>query len=145
MSSKIRFSIEVFTDGATVGHNGKLGTVSEVGIGVYCPTTGYRFSDRVQGISNNEAEFKALISGMEYVVSYWKRKQRKAVFYMDSMIVVNRAKGKRPRKSKNDRMDAFQDTVLELATKFKEIDFKWMPRERNTIADSLSKKATYKQ
>jgi ribonuclease HI len=51
-----------YTDGATEGHNGELGTVEYCGIGIYCPDLKLRFSDRIEAISNNEAEFIALIN-----------------------------------------------------------------------------------
>lgn len=135
--------LEVYTDGATVGQNGKLGTVSQVGLGVYIK--GYertkkkgKYSKLVDGISNNEAEFKALIWALDLVLGFGVKEAR---FHLDSKIVVNRANGKRVEgKYKNERMDAFQKSVLNLAKKFNEIEFKWIPREDNWVADRLSKK-----
>ena len=37
-------------------------------------------------------------------------------------------------------MDDFQDRVLESSAKFKSIEFSWIPREENTMADWLSEK-----
>lgn len=129
--------IDFYTDGATVGSNGKLGTVDKVGIGVYCPELVINFSSVLPGISNNEAEFLALIEGMSIAISEGVKRVR---FNLDSRIVVNRANGKRPaEKFKNERMDAFQDKVLKLKRRFKEISFNWIPREQNTRADMLSK------
>jgi ribonuclease HI len=131
--------IKCFTDGATKGWNGKLGTVSVVGIGVYCEEINVKYSQTLKGISNNEAEFLALIKGMEVMI---EASVKEVTFYLDSQIVVNRANGKKPKlkKYQNDRMDKFQDRVLELAEQFKEVQFEWIPREENTEADSLSKK-----
>ena len=56
--------MDIYTDGATVGWNGKLGTVKHVGLGVFIPELGIKRHALVRGISNNEAEFKALIMGM---------------------------------------------------------------------------------
>jgi len=129
--------LEIYTDGATEGHNGPLGTVKYVGLGVYCPQSGYTLSAKVDGGSCNEAEFMALIKGMEYAITY---EAKEVKFYLDSQIVVNRANGSRPKqaKHKNERMDAFQDEVLELAKKFDKISFNWIPREENEMADRLS-------
>lgn len=131
--------IRVFTDGATVGHNGKLGTVKEVGIGVYSPELEISISERLPGISNNEAEFKALIRAMEECAS---RGVKQVQYNLDSQIVVNRANGSRPKKAKfkNERMDAFQDRVIELSRNFDKVEFNWIRREMNWVADSLSKK-----
>ena len=129
--------MDIYCDGATVGHNGKLGTVSEVGVGVYIAQTGERIGRRLPGISNNEAEFKALIYAMEYALRNGYTDVR---FHSDSRNIINRANGKRPgRKFKNKRMDAFQDQVLNLARQFARVEFRWIPREENTIADSISK------
>ena len=134
--------INVFTDGATVGHNGRLGTVSEVGIGVWIPSIELKVSKRRSGISNNEAEFIALLCGMEECL---RRGLRDVVFHMDSQIVVNRANGNRPkgRKNQNLRMDNFQKKVRYLAQFFNDVWFIWIPREANEVADILSKRATY--
>lgn len=130
--------VECWTDGATEGHNGKLGTVSHVGLGVYCPDLGISYSERCEGISNNEAEFLALIRAMEMLLA---RGVRQAKFYLDSNIVVRRAQGKRPkgRKNQNERMDQFQNIVLGLSEEFMETEFVWIPRELNDVADELSK------
>lgn len=131
-------TLSVYTDGATVGKNGKLGTVSKVGLGVYIPEINFGDSGLVDGISNNEAEFKALIWAMKIVI---EKGYKKAVFHLDSKIVVNRANGAKPTKKKyqNERMDAFQDEVLKLKTKFEHTEFKWIPREENQTADYYSK------
>ena len=138
----------IFTDGATLGHNGPLGTVKKVGLGIFCQEPRIEIAEKVDGGSNNEAEFMALIRGMEEAI---RLKITDVHYYLDSQIVWRRAacpkKGKkniyfRPKgKQKNERMDAFQDTVLGLAANFKRIEFSWIPREENSMADFLSKKA----
>ncbi|RLI72259.1 MAG: hypothetical protein DRP02_02275 [Candidatus Gerdarchaeota archaeon] len=135
---------KIFTDGATKGFNGKLGTVSVVGLGVYIPhlgVDGKKYCKKMNGISNNEAEFKALIYGMEKAI---EKGIKKAAFFLDSKIVVSRANGQRARgKWANARMDAFQDQVAELEKEFEEITFAWIPREQNWMADKLSKEGIY--
>lgn len=132
--------VKIYTDGATKGHNGKLGTVSKVGLGVHIPELSLGSYMLTDGISNNEAEFKALIWGMELAIQY---KIRRAAFFLDSQIVVNRANGSKPAKAKyqNERMDAFQYQVLMLRTKFDIVTFTHIPREQNTVADYYSKLA----
>lgn len=131
--------IDIYTDGATVGHNGKLGTVKEVRLGVWIPHLKQGYSRRVSGISNNEAEFKALILAMKAALKLGYFFVR---FNLDSKIVINRALGRRPSKAKfrNERMDAFQEEVLDLSDQFKVAEFRWVPREANTMADYYSKK-----
>jgi len=128
---------KIYSDGATIGHNGKLGTVKEVGLGIYIPELNYGDGKKVKGISNNEAEFKALIWAMEVAI---EKGITEVIFCLDSKIVVNRANGKKPKeKYKNERMDAFQNKVKELGLDFDIIEFKWIPREQNITADYYSK------
>lgn len=129
--------IKIYSDGATVGHNGKLGTVKEVGLGIYFPQLNYGDGKREKGISNNEAEFKALIWAMETAI---EKGVNKAIFHLDSKIVVNRANGARPKgKFKNERMDAFQEIVFKMRGNFDYVEFKWISREKNMTADYYSK------
>ena len=131
--------IDVYTDGATIGRNGKLGTVKEVGLGLYIPELEHADCKRVKGISNNEAEFKALIWGMEVAI---KEGLKNVKFNSDSKIIINRANGSRPKKKYwNERMNAFQDKVFELKKHFDNISFKWIPRENNITADLYSNMA----
>lgn len=130
--------VEIFSDGATIGKNGKLGSVKKVGLGVYIPAINFGDGKRVKGGSNNEAEFKALIWAMETAIN---KKIKRAVFKSDSQIIINRANGKRPKgKFKNERMDNFQNKVFKLKEKFDEVYFNWLPREQNQVADYYSKK-----
>lgn len=135
--------ITIFSDGATEGHNGKLGTVKHCGIGFYCPEYRYEHSERIEAISNNEAEFHALIAAMKWAI---EQGEQDVLFLLDSKIVVNRALGRRPSKAKfrNERMDKFQNIVLALSTQFKVgTDFQWIPRWANKMADKLSKKSLH--
>jgi len=130
--------VEVYTDGATEGMNGKLGTVSHVGIGIWCPEKQYTYSDRRRGISNNEAEYMALIEAMQWCI---EEGETEVVFYLDAQLVVTGAqKGKT---TKNERMNAFKRTIQELKQLFTCVDFQWIPREENEVADSLSKQSLH--
>lgn len=138
----------VYTDWATVWHNGKLGTVKEVWLWIYFLCADHWFSFRVPGISNNEAEFLAVIKAMELCIHF---NAKSVEFRMDSKIVYNRCINKWPKVkwnyelnracTSNLRMDEFQSKVFELAKQFNYIGFKWVPREWNTKADELSKLA----
>ena len=130
------YKLKIYSDGATEGRNGKLGTVSVVGLGVWIPAMDYGEGMRINGVSNNEAEFKALIWAMEIAI---EKGIKHAEFNLDSQIVVNRANGRRPKKKHaNARMDDFQDKVVELKKEFTSVSFVWIPREQNTEADYYS-------
>ena len=137
----------VYTDGATVGHNGKLGTVSEVGIGVYFANRNKRMYARMPGISNNEAEYKALITAMQLCIKYGIKDVE---FRCDSQNIVNGANTKTrkdkqkdtPKAHASNRMNAFKRQIHELRKQLRFVSFVWIPRELNGIADELSKKAS---
>jgi len=128
--------IDIYSDGATVGKNGKFGTVKAVGLGIYIPKLNIKKALHVEGLSNNEAEFKALIIAMETAILKGITRAR---FHSDSKTILNRANGHKPKgKFANSRMDKFQDRVLELKQDFEIALFKWIPREQNEEADELS-------
>lgn len=133
---------DIYTDGATLGNNGKLGTVSIVGIGIHIPDKKINIARRLDGGSNNEAEFLALIHAC---IVAQKAKIKKPFFHLDSQIVVNRANGARPTKIKfyNGRMNMLQDILLGLLQNFQDWKIEWIPREENGIADSLSKQGLF--
>ena len=129
--------INIYSDGGTIGKNVKFGVVKEVCLGVYIPDLGIERSVKTDGLSNNEAEFKALILAMEIAILHGVKRAR---FNMDSKIIKNRAQGARPKNKKyqNSRMDKFQDRVLELKEDFIIAIFNWIPRESNERADLLA-------
>lgn len=129
---------KIFTDGATRGHNGKFGTVSHVGLGVYIENEKKGMSVTAEGFSNNEAEFMALILAMRYSIEH---SIKNVDFFLDSMIVVNRANERNSKKSMGDgsRMARFQNEVRKLKKEFDNVSFTWIPREQNTEADKYSK------
>jgi len=134
---KTIFMVSVYTDGATEGMNGKLGTVTNVGIGIYIPYIDVKHSQRLSGISNNEAEYMALIEGMDIC----KRNGiARASFFLDSLIVVNGANAPW-KQTKNNRMNKFKLQIQERLSYFDEIHFTWIPREENKEADRLSKQS----
>lgn len=150
--------VTIFTDGATEGHNGKLGTVTHCGIGFYCEDDQYQHSSRIEAISNNEAEWTALIQAMIYAI---EKGYDEVEFKTDSMIVVRRMnrrfvkikkniqgfKATNPKKIQSNArrlvMDSYQKQAMELQTKFKKCLFTWIPREKNEMADMLSKASLY--
>lgn len=128
--------VSCFTDGATEGHNGKLGTVKRVGIGYWIPEKRISRSVKYWGQSNNEAEYMALIEAMRTCLSLGLFY---VDFYLDSELVVNGAN--KNKFTKNKRMQRFKNQVAFLKSKFKSVTFTWISRDENEHADLLSKDA----
>lgn len=130
----------VYTDGATVGWNGKLGMVKEIGIGYWIREKNIRYAAKFIGSSNNEAEYIALILAMRHCI---RDGYLEVEFRSDSEIVVHGAMYGKP--TKNERMMRLKREVMFLKTFFKRVAFTWIPREDNMIADYLSKEGCAKK
>lgn len=128
MTKKIQF------DGASLGNPGPMGVGVVLFDGNEIVGT---ISEKLKGNgTNNRAEYTALLKGIKRAKELgWKR------VYMegDSKLIVNQVNGifavRKPHLKQLHR---------EVLSELSELDFyelKWIPRELNTLADSLSKKA----
>lgn len=86
--------------------------------------------------TNNIAEYAGLRAILEYLISL--NKQLMPVVIMgDSKLVIEQMLGKW--KIKNGRYKSIALQCRELTSQFRQIDFFWIPREKNRVADRLSK------
>lgn len=93
-----------------------------------------RFSD--VKISNNVAEYKGLFSGLLYLLNLDYNREEIRV-YGDSMLVIMQMCG-----CWKIKKGLYKNIALEtkkLIEKFSNISFEWIPREKNLVADELSK------
>lgn len=89
-------------------------------------------------MSNNVAEYSALVKALKELMLEGKENE-KIVIHSDSQLVVNQMLGKwRVRRGLYIKMFS---KARSLANCFKQLEFKWIPRELNTDADLLSKQA----
>lgn len=123
--------LNIFTDGASRGNPGNSG----IGVVIYkdkemkekiCDFTGKK--------TNNEAEYLAVIRGIERLREIG---DTKANFFSDSEFLVKQLNGQY--KVKSEKIKVLYDKVLELKDGL-EINFVWIPRTDNTVADSLANK-----
>lgn len=131
-----REKIAVYTDGATVGYNGRLGTVTTIKVGFHVPSLGIESSTTEPGISNNVAEYRAVVRALE---SLHEHHEREILIFSDSRLIVNFVNGKVFTRNK-PHLYVEQVDVYNLLQKFKRVSAKWIPREKNRHADALSKK-----
>jgi ribonuclease HI len=96
-------------------------------------------------MSNNVAEYAALIDGLEYLVASG-RKDKPIVVHGDSLMVIRQMKGELQihRKSRGLYVP-YGRRCLEMRSQFSDIRYVWIPREENTLADALSTPSTYKE
>lgn len=83
-------------------------------------------------ITNNQAEYLALKSGLALAKSYGVQELE---VFMDSLLVVNQMKGLY--KVKNLELQPIHQSVKEFAGAFRRISFNYVPRELNKIADTM--------
>jgi len=94
-------------------------------------------SNKYLGITtNNQAEYHAVILGMEWCVS---NGVAELDVFLDSMLVVNQIKG--VFKVKNRELWTLYETAIELSKKFNKFRVTHVPRELNKLADKEVNKA----
>jgi len=128
MTKKIQF------DGASLGNPGVMGIGVVLFDGNKIIDT---ISEKLPGIgTNNRAEYTALLKGIKHAKKLgWKR-----IFIEgDSKLIVNQVNGifavrKPPLKQ-------LHREIMQQLSEFDFYELKWIPRELNSVADSLSKKA----
>lgn len=125
--------IKIFTDGACSGNPGPAG----IGFVIYDEADNVikEYSEYLGEATNNIAEYTALIKALESIKD---KKSYKLVIYSDSELLVKQIKG--VYKVKNKNLKKLYDKVLEL---IQGVDFELIhiPREDNSYADKLAKKA----
>jgi len=90
-----------------------------------------------EDVSNNVAEYTAMIKGMEYVIlsGYHGTLRVRG----DSQLAIRQVTGRYLVRSK--RLMPLHNKVMELKRNFTTVKFEWIPRDLNEEADVLSRKA----
>lgn len=96
---------------------------------------GYRGDD----VSNNVAEYTALIRALEWLVSEGKFRNEGLVIRGDSQLVIMQIKGKY--KVRASRLIPLHSKVMELLRQFPSYEAEWVPRRYNAEADQLTRRA----
>ena len=93
----------------------------------------FTFSEYLHNLTNNEAEYSALIFGLKSLIEL---SILNIVIYSDSELVVKQVNGKY--KVKNDRMKKLHAETLSLLSNFQKWDLVHVLRDKNTVADKLA-------
>jgi ribonuclease HI len=132
-------SIIIFTDGGARGNPGPAGigihAVNEKGEALF---QGSEFIGRA---TNNEAEYQAVLSSLEWLSTYTKTNVVERVQWkLDSMLVVQQLS--KQWKIKEARLQQFANTIwTHLAALPCPYSFSHVPRAQNAEADALVNKA----
>lgn len=124
---------EVFIDGASDSDDNG-------GVGVVLKSNGKELeyiSRSVGKKTNNEAEYLAMIAGLELALN---NNFNSVKVYSDSELLVNQINRKYKVKAENLR--PLFNQVLDVLDEFKTFEVKWIPREQNTGADNLAKEGS---
>lgn len=124
--------MEIWFDGACRGNPGPSGA------GVLLRYEGgeERLQRALGRKTNNEAEYEALILGLETAL---ERGATSVRVFGDSKLVIEQAAGRWRVRAGNLRGYSMQVHVL--AAGFEQIEFCWVPRARNARADALAASA----
>ncbi|HXF59261.1 MAG TPA: ribonuclease HI family protein [Candidatus Saccharimonadales bacterium] len=124
----------VHTDGAARGNPGPaaIGVVIEDEEG----RTVYEASRALGVRTNNEAEYQALITALEYLKDV---RPAEVEFRLDSELVVKQIGGQY--KVKEPRLQALHGQVIMLLNAVKKFKFRHVRREDNARADELANEA----
>lgn len=129
--------VRVYAHGACRGNPGP----SAIGI-VVCTVTDKVLKEHSEAIgehTNHEAEYAALIRGLELASGYTKGK---AEVFLDSMLVANQSSGEY--RVKEARLLPLRDKVVRLAREFEDVDLCPVPRGYKMLvrADALANRAS---
>jgi ribonuclease HI len=87
--------------------------------------------------TNNVAEYVGAIRALEKLRSI--HYSGEVIVEGDSQLVVRQMNGEYAVRA--DHLKAYHEWLGQLARSFQRVEFRWVPREENTVADALSKRA----
>ncbi len=122
------------TDGASRGNPGPSGAGYVVVDDAGKELT--RGSEYVGVATNNVAEYEALLRGLR---AAYQLKAQDVTVRMDSQLVVMQLTGRY--KVKHPGLRPYFDHIKRALTHFNSVQFEYVPRERNRVADNLATSA----
>ena len=129
-------NFSLFTDGASQldKNNAGIGGLLKIGEKVI-----FSFAENVGDCTNNEAEYLALIKGIQLCI---EKKILDVKIFCDSELIVRQVNG--DYKVKNERMIKLHSKTLDLCSMLENWSVSHVMREKNTEADLLSKEGLVK-
>lgn len=130
-------NLRIFTDGGSRGNPGDAG----IGIVVFDQNNQIIFehSEFIGLATNNEAEYKALLKALDWLINN-KEGSQEVEFFLDSKLVVEQIN--KNWKIKDDRMRVFANKAWEILKKIDaRVRFFHVKRDKNKHADFLVNQA----
>lgn len=124
-------TIHIYTDGASRGNPGPA--ASAVAITAPDGRLYKVFGRRVGEQTNNYAEYTALVMALQYLIKN-RLNDRRILFHLDSELIVKQVQGSY--KVKEKTLKPLYAKVTDYLLMIKQFAFKWIPREKNTLADT---------
>lgn len=124
---------KLFTDGGSRGNPGH--SAAGIVIKILADDTQFEIGTYLGIGTNNEAEYKALIQGLETCIS---KGITQVESFLDSELVVKQLNGQY--KVKDEKIKVFYTTIQKLLPKFASVTFTHIPRAKNSEADALVNK-----
>ena len=119
------------TDGASNRHGAGIGIILENSSGILIE----EFIQLNGTMTNNEAEYEALLYGLELALHLGVRH---ITINLDSELVSEQLSGSF--EVKDSRMRSYRDTIKSLLIEFRFVEIKAIKRELNSRADALAKR-----
>lgn len=104
---------------------------ADAGYGFYVKETGESFYEKKSNITNNQAEYLAIIAALKFV----KSKDDEIVIYSDSKNTI--AQLNHENAINNDQLRSLAREAWELIAKFPKIKLIWIPRKENLAGKML--------
>jgi ribonuclease HI len=128
----------IYIDGASLGNPGESGAgiiaFNEDGLELF------RDSIYLGHMTNNMAEYEAFLHALKRA---YQSSIKNCYIYTDSLLVANQIIGKY--KIKNSQLMKYAETAKNIIEYFNNFTLKYIPREKNTLADKLAKSAASKK
>ncbi len=131
----------------TVHFDGASQTVGEVrlagygftieGAGLEAAESGLAVPPGHPRATNNVAEYVGAICALEHLLRQGYAGE--VTIYGDSELVVRQVNGEYA--VRTDHLVPYHARLVQLAERFRKVEFRWVPREENQRADALSKRA----
>lgn len=134
--------IELFFDGSCEPQNpgGQMGFGTLIKSGGVTIFAGSDAVPAAPGNTNNIAEYRSLIAGLQWLIEN-EMNDRQIVVFGDSNLVIKQMSGNW--QANGGKYYPFYVEAKKLARKFSEISFTWISRKDNVEADALSRAAIF--